>query len=579
MWARIFGPRTSPGVPLALIVAFSLILLVACSGSRSITREEEGEILIVISSSRGSSLLTESLEKDLRDIGKGQGIANLRIERTSSVVTSEEKAREIAGSANASIVVWEQESGDRSTVSILNLKATRFERLAFPISRSNLLASVDSSAGKLEIEDGQSVVRFLGLVALAHSLELRTDWEAVERVLGLALSEQEDVGQDLVFDALFLLGLAQQQLGDLTEAESSYTSALELKSDVPEVLNNRGVVRALQGKLTPALTDFDKAIQLDASYAEALSNRGGAEVGLCRSEEGKAALDAALSIDPGLAVALGNRGSARLSTGDTAGALEDLNRAIEIDRTVANFFANRGTALAIDGDYERAFADFGLAESLDAQSGSVFGNRGNALMFQGRYEEALEQLDRAVTLDSNSIANYYNRGLAHANLGENGEAVLDYSQAISLLSGPSVEATFCPVTALQRPMGQFLYDRGNAYLNQQMLSEALEDFLAAEDLGLVRPELFNNLGVVHTNMHEFALAVDYYSRSIELDASYLLAYPNRAESYACLGEMGAAREDLVFYLGMITADQSLAGSVQSQIDAIDTGDNPFEACG
>lgn len=52
----------------------------------------------------------------------------------------------------------------------------------------------------------------------------------------------------------------EMQAGHAAAAERLWTSLVQEGRDLPEVLNNRGIVRAQQGRIAEALTDFDAAI-------------------------------------------------------------------------------------------------------------------------------------------------------------------------------------------------------------------------------------------------------------------------------------------------------------------------------
>ncbi|HZW36463.1 MAG TPA: hypothetical protein VFF01_05940, partial [Candidatus Deferrimicrobiaceae bacterium] len=64
----------------------------------------------------------------------------------------------------------------------------------------------------------------------------------------------------------------QMQSGDAAAAEKLWTSLVEEGRELPEVLNNRGIVRARMGKTAAALADFEAAISKNPSEGPALWN-------------------------------------------------------------------------------------------------------------------------------------------------------------------------------------------------------------------------------------------------------------------------------------------------------------------
>jgi tetratricopeptide (TPR) repeat protein len=70
----------------------------------------------------------------------------------------------------------------------------------------------------------------------------------------------------------FNRGLAFKMRGQLTEAHSDYTKAIEYDPSFGAAYTNRGNVRALSNDLAGALADFRKALKLDPKDHVALQN-------------------------------------------------------------------------------------------------------------------------------------------------------------------------------------------------------------------------------------------------------------------------------------------------------------------
>ena len=70
----------------------------------------------------------------------------------------------------------------------------------------------------------------------------------------------------------FNRGLAFKMLGQLAEAQSDYTKAIELDPSFAAAYANRGNVRALRNDLVGAMMDFRKALRLDPNDDVARQN-------------------------------------------------------------------------------------------------------------------------------------------------------------------------------------------------------------------------------------------------------------------------------------------------------------------
>src|SRR4029078_5330146 len=70
------------------------------------------------------------------------------------------------------------------------------------------------------------------------------------------------------------LGEALRALGNLSEAEAAYRTALKLKSDYPEAWNNLGSALQQQNRSADALDALQRALALRPEYFRAYLNLG-----------------------------------------------------------------------------------------------------------------------------------------------------------------------------------------------------------------------------------------------------------------------------------------------------------------
>jgi tetratricopeptide (TPR) repeat protein len=140
-------------------------------------------------------------------------------------------------------------------------------------------------------------------------------------------------------DLLSVRGVELALIGDLSGAKSDLD---RLGDDVvsPSALNNLCFGLAILDRLDEAARSCDTALQLKPQLADALDSRG--LVFLKRNEYRKAIadFDAALNLNPRMASSLFGRGIAKKMIGDKAGGVADQAYAKDLDRDVADDYGH-----------------------------------------------------------------------------------------------------------------------------------------------------------------------------------------------------------------------------------------------
>ena len=189
---------------------------------------------------------------------------------------------------------------------------------------------------------------------LGHSLGLRVAViEVLEKAIGclppgdghaacfVELSDGKvmmvDVGNRLVSKPIRIprnLSCGRQLLGTETERESSGLHGgfrCGIRVDLlPLFYNNSAKAHSVEGDLAQAISFLTTAIELNPRYAEAYSNRGAFHDALGQLNNALADLNKAIELDPQFAAAYYNRGIAYAGSGQTAKAVSDYDKAIEL---------------------------------------------------------------------------------------------------------------------------------------------------------------------------------------------------------------------------------------------------------
>lgn len=124
--------------------------------------------------------------------------------------------------------------------------------------------------------------------------------------------------------------------GDLKEAITHYSKALEFDPKLVEAYLSRGIAHYKLQQFVAAIQDYTKAIQLKPDDAEAHFNRG-----VCKTKSNDLAgalqdYNRAILLNPQYAQAYMNRGNCRYKLNDKEGACKDWHRASEFGLHDAN---------------------------------------------------------------------------------------------------------------------------------------------------------------------------------------------------------------------------------------------------
>jgi protein O-mannosyl-transferase len=158
--------------------------------------------------------------------------------------------------------------------------------------------------------------------------------------------------------------IVKNKTGDLQEAISCYTRAIELKPDYAEAYNNRANTYAQQGIFDKAEEDYLKAIRLKPDYSDAYYDRGYMYLTLGATDKAVMDLSKAIELTPELDRAFYNRGNAYSRMMQYGKAIEDYTRAIELNPEYARAYNNRGIAYIHISSEEKACNDFNKAAKL-----------------------------------------------------------------------------------------------------------------------------------------------------------------------------------------------------------------------
>ena len=327
--------------------------------------------------------------------------------------------------------------------------------------------------------------------------------------------QMEGVDRDCLANEKLAKGDKLLNAGNYEEAIKLFDEAIKLNSNLALAYNDRGEAYRYLGKFYEAVENYNKAIEINPNFDWPYSNRGVVNMDdYGRYELAIQDFNKALKLNPNYAIAYGNRGWAYYNLKKYDLAIKDCDKAIKLNPKLSFTYNNRGVIYKTLEQYDKAIADYGKAIENNPKHRWAYTNRAYIyLTILKQYDKAIADYTKAVENNPNHGWAYYYRGLAYYNLGQYDLAIQDYDKAIELNPNNSdaYSSRELAYVALGKTQGA---DSDSAEANE--INPALvDDPLKRGD------ELFN--------AGDYAKAVEFYNKAIELDPNNAAAYQSRGK--------------------------------------------------
>jgi Tfp pilus assembly protein PilF len=191
----------------------------------------------------------------------------------------------------------------------------------------------------------------------------------------------------------FDLALQHHQSGRLLEAEALYRQVLEAKPRHPDALHMLGVVADQVGQGDDAVKLFRQAIALRPRFPEAQSNLGIALYAMRRLDEAIAAYRQAVALKPDYAEAHYNLGIALSANGESDEAIAAYRRALAILPNYPDALDNLAYALFAKGEFDASIATYRQCATLKPDYYASRKNLGIVLLLQEQFPEGWQEYE------------------------------------------------------------------------------------------------------------------------------------------------------------------------------------------
>ena len=207
-----------------------------------------------------------------------------------------------------------------------------------------------------------------------------------------------------------ILGVYEENQGNLKAAANSYQNALNINQNIPELQFNLGAILHALNNNEGAIDHYQKAIKLNPSFTEAFFNLGITYQRLSQYELAIESYEKAVNIQPGFYEAIANIGTIQQIQGNLEEAIAFFKKSLAIFEdgrghyNIAGAYRNLGN-LSLSIKYYKKAIEIGPAEA------EFYSDLGDALWHDGNIQEANRFLRMAVEVDSSNAKSNYQLGI------------------------------------------------------------------------------------------------------------------------------------------------------------------------
>ncbi len=272
-------------------------------------------------------------------------------------------------------------------------------------------------------------------------------------------------------------------------------------------------------------------------------------------------LDIKINRHPNDAELLFDRAKVLLELNRVNDAIADLSRAVSINGKEYKYFMLLGDAYFANGDVEHCYSALQSALDLEPESAEAFLKLGEIAYYSRDYDRAMESLSKVTAKDPNNRTALFMKSFIYKETGDTSNAVLllrkvcdlypDYEPAFEELGvlyavhhNPMAVEYLSTANRIEPTNTNALYALAMYYQDEDKVDQAEEIYKRILDIDDNHKYAWHNRGYIQLFTYgDYDLAVQYLSRAIQCDSSFIEAWTNRACAYELLGNKELARQD------------------------------------
>ena len=287
-------------------------------------------------------------------------------------------------------------------------------------------------------------------------------------------------------------------------------------------------------------------------------------------------LSAAIAQNPENASLYFERAMAYKKFGDTVKALDDYKTVIKLDSGIPAPYYNIGNIYLTGGKFNDAIQYYKTAVKLNPKFAYAYNNMGNASVKLGLTNDGMQYYNKAIGADKNFALPYFNRGLIYFGWKKYDPALADFYHATDLYPNYTNAFTYIIKTYVE----MFKLETVEESMKTNAVSESTDiapgNISQITNNGTTEPvtvapagktnaasipfeaKEYVKIGKVLMTAEQYRLAIDHYTRAIQIAPDYLEAYQERAKAYSAMEENSLALDDYKKVLDLIEKEKTLA---------------------
>ena len=226
--------------------------------------------------------------------------------------------------------------------------------------------------------------------------------------------------------------------------------------------------------------------------------------------------------------------------GEIEKAIEHYTKALETNPRTFEAYYRRGLCHMEKGDFKSSVQDFNRTLELDPENSDAHGCLGESHRQLGQLEFSKEAFARAIELDPENSVLYNHLGITNMELGELELAVQNFTKAVDLDSN-SV-ASYSNLGEAYRQLGEL--DLSNINLEKASELDSIQSLTQAVERDPNDASSYNGRGIAYFKARHFTMAIEDFTRAIQMEPGQKIYYCNRGEAWVHLAEWEKARADL-----------------------------------
>lgn len=271
-------------------------------------------------------------------------------------------------------------------------------------------------------------------------------------------------------------------------------------------------------------------------------------------------LDAKIKQDPDDAELHYQRGKVLFELNELNEAITSLKKAVSLNDREQKYYLLLADAYFRNGDTKSSYANLQEALNIDPENVEAYLKLAEISLFGRDYDRSLESIEKAISLDDRNARAYYMKGYLNLETGDTTSAIRDlrktidldneYSQAYELLGllfinrGDRMGVDYLTTTVTLDPNNTVaLYALGLFYQENDDIGQAAGFYNKILTINPQNANVLHNLGYIEMLYKEdYAKAIEYFTKALEVDGNSLEAHTNRAYAYELSGNKAKAKE-------------------------------------